>query len=259
MVGQTQTRAPASASRSSSCVVRVRRVDDRRVGPETARSGEQLDRADAVLGEAFLDLARLLVGVDVQREAFALRRSGPISSSQSARAGADGVGGKADGSPAPAQLLHLAEVLGGARLPEALEPAAGVRDVEQRDRDPGLAGGLDCRVRLVQPEVVELADGRVAGGAHLAVGLGVRRVHELGASAAPPRRASAPARPRSHRPRFDRGAHAGTHGCARSRTRGSPVAPPRRRTYHRGGHAPPPRCERNHEKRTHGDVGVPGS
>ena len=47
--------------------VGVRGVDDGRPRAETARAGEQLDRADAVLGEAFLDLARLLVGVDVER------------------------------------------------------------------------------------------------------------------------------------------------------------------------------------------------
>src|SRR5438105_2678673 len=51
--------------------VRVRRVDDGRSLRQTPRAIEQLDRADAVLGQAFLDLARLLVRVDVQRQALA--------------------------------------------------------------------------------------------------------------------------------------------------------------------------------------------
>ena len=46
------------------------RVDDRRVRSEAAGVGEQLDRTEAVLREAFLDLAGLLVGMDVQRQAL---------------------------------------------------------------------------------------------------------------------------------------------------------------------------------------------
>ena len=45
-------------------------------GPRQPVAVEQLDRAQAVLGEALLDLARLLVGVDVQRQARAPPRSG---------------------------------------------------------------------------------------------------------------------------------------------------------------------------------------
>ena len=63
--------------------VGVRRVDDRRVRAEAAGLREQLDRPQAVLGEALLDLARLLVGVHVQRQAVARPRSAPSSSSQS--------------------------------------------------------------------------------------------------------------------------------------------------------------------------------
>ena len=48
--------------------VRVRRVDDRRARRQAAARVEQLDRPQPVLGEALLDLARLLVGVDVQRQ-----------------------------------------------------------------------------------------------------------------------------------------------------------------------------------------------
>ena len=73
--------------------VGVRRVDDRGVRAEAAGAGEQLDRAAAVLGEALLDLARLLVGVDVQRQPL----GGGVAADllePVARAGADGVGGE---------------------------------------------------------------------------------------------------------------------------------------------------------------------
>src|SRR5262249_19532702 len=50
--------------------VRVGRVDDGRALGEAAGSLEQLDRPDAVLGQALVDLPRLLVGVHVQRQAL---------------------------------------------------------------------------------------------------------------------------------------------------------------------------------------------
>ena len=65
--GAAQIVAPDEARRSSSapsawvaCTTVVLRL--------AAGAGEQLDRSAAVLGEALLDLLRLLVGVDVQRE-----------------------------------------------------------------------------------------------------------------------------------------------------------------------------------------------
>src|SRR5205823_5108890 len=48
--------------------VGMRRVHDRRALAEAAGAIEQLDRADAVLRDALLDLTGLLVGMDVQRE-----------------------------------------------------------------------------------------------------------------------------------------------------------------------------------------------
>ena len=54
-------------------VVRVGAVHDRRPLAEAAAAREQLDRPQPVLGEALLDLAWLLVGVDVERQPFALR------------------------------------------------------------------------------------------------------------------------------------------------------------------------------------------
>ena len=85
--------------------------------------------------EALLDLARLLVGVDVERQLVRAPHSAPISSSQLARAGADGVGGDADGDSGAAQRLDLVQVGGDGRLAHALEPAALVGDVEEHERD----------------------------------------------------------------------------------------------------------------------------
>jgi hypothetical protein len=48
----------------------VRRVHHGRAFRQTASAVEQLDRADAVFGETLLDLAGLLVGMYVQRQAF---------------------------------------------------------------------------------------------------------------------------------------------------------------------------------------------
>ena len=53
------------ARASSACVAWTTVVR----GPRQPVAREQLDRAEAVLGEALLDLARLLVGVDVERRA----------------------------------------------------------------------------------------------------------------------------------------------------------------------------------------------
>src|SRR5438132_406228 len=103
----------------------MRRVDDRRPLRETAAALEQLDRADAVLGEALLDLARLLVRVDVERQPLcdgvAAELLEPVR-----RARADGVGGDADADPALAQLLEAAQVLGDRVLAEAVDPAASI-------------------------------------------------------------------------------------------------------------------------------------
>ncbi len=83
------------------------RVDDRRSGAEAAGVGEQLERAEAVLGEALLDLARLLVRVHVQDEVA----PGGVTADllePLARTRAHGVGGEADPDPAARELLDLA-------------------------------------------------------------------------------------------------------------------------------------------------------
>ena len=90
-------------------VVGVCGVDDGGARAEAPGSGEELDGPDSVLGEALFDLARLLVGVDVEDELLlvgvASDRLEPVR-----RAGADGVGGNADRQATRAQVVDLAEV-----------------------------------------------------------------------------------------------------------------------------------------------------
>ena len=105
--------------------VGVRRVDDGRARAEAAGVGEQLDRPHAVLGEALFDLARLLVGVDVQRQALARRVAADLLEPV-ARARADGVGGDADAHPAARSSSTWREILGDRLLAERGEPAASV-------------------------------------------------------------------------------------------------------------------------------------
>ncbi len=64
--------------------------------------------------------------------------------------------------PAFAQRLDLVQVLGGRGLAEALEAAARVGGVEEDEVDPGGLRGLGGRERLLEAEVVELADRGVA-------------------------------------------------------------------------------------------------
>ena len=66
-------------------------------------------------------------------------------------------------------------------LAEAVEAAARVGDVEEDERDAGGLGCLRGRERLLEAEVVELADRGVAGGEHLAVDLLVLGADALGA------------------------------------------------------------------------------
>jgi hypothetical protein len=103
----------------------MRSVHDRRVRTEAAGLREQLDRPEAVLGDALLDLARLLAGVYVQRKTLA-RSVGAELLEPVAGAGADGVGGEADANAGRAHGLELGQVLGRGFLPEALEPTAPV-------------------------------------------------------------------------------------------------------------------------------------
>ena len=132
-----------------------------------------------MLLDAFLDLARLLVGVDVQRE-IVLGGVAPIRASQPRWAGPDGVGGEADPDPAFPQVLDRFKVLGRRGLAEAGEPASRVGGVEEDEGDSRGCRGLGCCERLLKAEVVELADRGVAGGTHLPVHLLVVDADALG-------------------------------------------------------------------------------
>jgi len=154
-------------------------VDDCRVLAETAGALEQLDRTEAVLGETLLDLARLLVGVNVERDSLgggvATDLLEPLGRTRAHRVGRD-----TDPEAACSCVIDLAEVGRNRGLTEACEAAASVRGKQEHERDPGLLGRLGGGERLVVPEVVELADGRVPGPPELAIDLGVLAAHELG-------------------------------------------------------------------------------
>ena len=79
--------------------------------PEAAGALQELDRPAAVLGETLLDLPGLLVGMDVHGKPFGLRVASELLEPL-ARAGAHGVGGKADADAVGAQGLELVQILG---------------------------------------------------------------------------------------------------------------------------------------------------
>src|SRR5918992_911891 len=95
--GRTQADERARLGQEIQLVlVGMRRVDDRRPRPETPALGKELDGPETVFGEALLDLARLLVRMDVQDDAFRGRIAAyflqPV-----AWAGTDRVGGDTHG------------------------------------------------------------------------------------------------------------------------------------------------------------------
>ena len=152
--------------------VGVRCVHDRRARTEATASREELDRPHAVLGKALLDLARLFVCVDMQGQLVfsrvATKRLQPV-----AWARPNGVGGNADADSRRAQLLEPTQVLRDGLLPEAVDAAAGVGDVEQDAHDLRLGRRLGSCVRFRETEIVELADGGVAGVPELLVDPGI--------------------------------------------------------------------------------------
>src|SRR5215210_6453925 len=132
-----------------------------------------------MLGDALVDLPRLLVGVDVDNEVapggVAADLLEPV-----ARAGADGVGGEADANALAGEVLDPAQIPGRRALAEAVEPAAAVSGVEEDELDSRRVGGLGDREGLLEPEVVELADGGPAVREHLAVHALVALAHARG-------------------------------------------------------------------------------
>ena len=91
-------------------------MDDGRPRAEAAGAGQELDRADAVLLEALVDFARLLVRVDVEGQRVLAGVAADLLEPVG-WAGANGVGGKADLDAALPEPLDLVQVLGNRRLP----------------------------------------------------------------------------------------------------------------------------------------------
>jgi hypothetical protein len=152
--------------------VGVRCVHDGRARAEAAAVGEELDRPETVLGEALFDLARLFVCVDVQGQ-FVFGRVSAKLFEPVTGARPNGVGGNADPDACRAQLFEAAQVFGDGLLPETVDAAARIGDVEQNDLDLRVRGRLRSSVRFGQAEIVELADGGVAGVPQLPVDPGI--------------------------------------------------------------------------------------
>ena len=189
-------------------------VDDRRSLRQAARPSEELDRTAAVLGEALLDLLRLLVGVDVQRQ-FVLAGVPADLLEPVGRARTHGVGGKPDvGSPRRGDSRPGR----GSRGPTPAESAAA-RRVRTRH-----AGARARSRRLPLPRPRRALRRRRRSGTHRLPCIRQRASRgsrartpfaRAPASDVPPRRASPRARPRSRRPPHDRAWRAGRCGCAR--------------------------------------------
>ena len=110
--------------------------------------------------------------MDVQRQPV-LRRVPAELAERSWRASPHGVGGHTDRDTSGSQRLELAEIVRHRVLAEPGDAAAEVARVEADERDAGLLGRLGRCARLVEPEVVELADRRVAVRTQLAVDVDV--------------------------------------------------------------------------------------
>ena len=163
-------RAPApSACVACTTVVRSRQAAGR--GRAARSAGNRAPRGTPRSPSAARRRGRAAAG-------RARRRSG--RSPRASRPGRRGrSGARARPDPVGAQLLDLLEVLGDGVLPEAGETSARIRDVEEDERDPGRLRRLGGRARFGDAQVVELADGRVAGREHLAIAVLVRLADEL--------------------------------------------------------------------------------
>ena len=144
------------------------------VSERNAGALEQLDRRAAVLGLALLELARLLGGVDVADEPLGSGVGGDLAQ-PALRHRAHAVGRDADRHARPLrrprpQRIHAREEGTRVGIAEARVAAAGIRGGEEDDAQASVERRLGhCdrdRVGVVV-DVVELADGAVAGGRHL--------------------------------------------------------------------------------------------
>ena len=104
------------------------------------------------------------------------------------------MGGEPDPDAVVPQRLQLSEVLGRGCLSHPRQPAPRVGGEEEHELDARFGGGLRGRSRLVDAEVVELADRGVARVGHLGVRDRVELAHRgrrlplrLGEHQLPPR------------------------------------------------------------------------
>ncbi len=158
--------------------VRVCRVHDRRALAQAAAAVEELDRPDAVLRQAFLNLTRLLVGVNMQRQSLRVSVAADLLEPVGGTC-PHGVGGEPDSDVAGAQRFDLPQIVGRRVLAKSRQAAATVRGEQEDDPNPGLLGCLHRRECLVEAEVVELADCCVSRRSELSIDLDVLAVHEL--------------------------------------------------------------------------------
>ena len=198
--------------------VGVSRVHDRGAGRQAALAVEELDRPQAVLGQALVDLARLLVGVDVQRQ---LVRCGVAAElgERRRRTRAHGVGGDTDADPLAPQRLELAR---GTRPPTPGGTSASRRAGSRRR-------GRRTRCRPRQPPRRRPEPRRARGSgtrrprcSRRCAARGRPRRTRGGSprrSATRRARSSRRATPRSRRRARSRAAPAGTHGSGRRRIR----------------------------------------
>jgi len=152
--------------------VGMSRMHDRRARAEATLPREQFDRADAVLGEALVDLTWLFVGVHVERQVVL----GRVAAELAQRIGgacAHRVGGDPHADAGGAQLFELEQVRRHGLLAEPWAAPAQVAGVQADELDPGLCSRLGGRARLVEAEIVELAHRRVPVRAQLPVHLEV--------------------------------------------------------------------------------------
>jgi len=80
------------------------------------------------------------------------------------------MGCNADACSFGTKLLDLREVGGRGVLAETLDAPATVGGQKEHEFDSGSTGGLDRRLRLREPDVMKLADGRITGVPHLPKG-----------------------------------------------------------------------------------------
>ena len=154
------------------------RMNDRRSGTETAGARQELDRSQPVLGDAFLDLLRLLVCVHVQRKSVALGIASDLLQPVR-RTRPDGVRSETDADASLSERLDLGQIGTDRLLSKAGETTACVCHVQHDELDSRGRRGFLGGERLGETEVVKLPDRGVACGPHLSVRALVRATDEV--------------------------------------------------------------------------------